>query len=288
MPFTNCVERLARVEVEEADQVDEREREREPERDQPPSRGSLGRRASSQRPHARRRPRRAARSMSARLDRAGDLPVHLLEGDREERREEEEARSTRSSLTRATCSQEGRRTPRCASGARAVAATRPRAASRSAARRATSPSSSAERGADPLDVVGCDDDAGPGLADQLGGRAVGRHDREDRPLGGEVLEDLAREHALAAPGRVGDQQQQRLRVALELERLAARRVREQPQPVAESERLGPERGRPSGSRRGSAPRRRARTRRARSGTAAGRACRRSCPVCVIRKRSPRR
>ena len=38
----------------------------------------------------------------------------------------------------------------------------------------------AERGLDRLDVVGWSDDAGAGLADQVGGGAVRRHEREDR------------------------------------------------------------------------------------------------------------
>ena len=44
---------------------------------------------------------------------------------------------------------------------------------------------------------------------------------------------------LPAAAGLRDQQQQRLRVALELERAAARRVRDQLEPVAEAERLGP-------------------------------------------------
>ena len=51
----------------------------------------------------------------------------------------------------------------------------------------------AERGQladDPLDVVRGDDRAGAGLLQQPGGSSVGRDEREDRPLGGEVLEDL--------------------------------------------------------------------------------------------------
>ena len=44
---------------------------------------------------------------------------------------------------------------------------------------------------------------------------------------------------LAAAARLGDQQQQRLRVALQLERAAARHVGDQLEPVAEAERLGP-------------------------------------------------
>ena len=56
----------------------------------------------------------------------------------------------------------------------------------------------------------------PGLPDEPGRRPVRRNAGEDRPLGGEVLEDLAREHAAAAAARLGDQQQQRLGVALQL------------------------------------------------------------------------
>ena len=88
------------------------------------------------------------------------------------------------------------------------------------------------------------------------GGAVGRHDGEDRPLGREVLEHLAAEHALAAAARLRDQEQQRLGVALQLERAAARRVGDQLEPVAERQLPRPTRGRSSGSRRGSARRRR--------------------------------
>ena len=131
------------------------------------------------------------------------------------------------------------RNPPRGCGARAVAATPPRAASRPAGRRASAPSSSASAARIPSTSSGAATTPAPGLPDQLGGRAVGRHDGEDRPLRREVLEHLAREHALAAPGRVGDQQEQRLGVALELQRLAPRRVRKQAEPVAESEPLGP-------------------------------------------------
>ena len=47
------------------------------------------------------------------------------------------------------------------------------------------------------------------------------------------------EHALAAPARFGDEEQERLGVALESERLGARRVRDQLEPVAEAEPLRP-------------------------------------------------
>ena len=72
-----------------------------------------------------------------------------------------------------------------------------------------------ERGADAVDVVRRDDDTRTRLAQELGGRAVGRDDGEDRPARREVLEDLPRQHALPATPRLGHQQEERLRVALE-------------------------------------------------------------------------
>ena len=88
-------------------------------------------------------------------------------------------------------------------------------------------------------VVGRGHDARARVADQLRSRAVRRHRGEDRPLGREVLEHLPGEDALAAAAGLGDQEQQRLGVALQLERAAARHVRDQLEPVAERERLGP-------------------------------------------------
>ena len=88
-------------------------------------------------------------------------------------------------------------------------------------------------------VVRRDDDARARLADQLGGGAVGGNRGEDRPLGGEILEHLPGEHAASSSARVGDQQEQRLRVPLQLERAAAGDVRDQLQPVAEPEALRP-------------------------------------------------
>ena len=133
-----------------------------------------------------------------------------------------------------------------------------------------------ERVPDAVDVVRRDDDARAGLADELGGGAVRRNDGEDRAAGGEVLEHLPGEDALAAPARLRDQQQQRLGVALQLERLGPRRVRDQLEPVAEPELLGPlavgraEVADEAGDRVEPG------VVRAPAGTAAGRACRRSC------------
>src|SRR5690606_28473298 len=66
-----------------------------------------------------------------------------------------------------------------------------------------------------------------------------RHDREDRPADGEVLEHLPGEDAPAAAARLRDQEEERLRVTLERERGGARRVRDQLEAVAEAERLRP-------------------------------------------------
>ena len=114
-----------------------------------------------------------------------------------------------------------------------------------------------------------------GLADQVGGGAVRRHGREDRPLRGEVLEHLPGEDTATAAVGLGDQQQQRIRVPLQGERRVARRVLVQLEPVSEVECLGPLRGRWPGSRRGSGRRRRRRCRGAPAGTGADRGGRRS-------------
>ena len=137
------------------------------------------------------------------------------------------------------------------------------------------------------DVVRRDDDAGAGLADQLRGGAVRRDDGEDRPLGGEVLEDLPGEHAAAAAARLGDQQQQRLRVALELERAAARRRTGSARAGRRARALSAH-SRSAGRK---SPTKRATTSSPDSASAVrnGRGSRlpKKLPVCVIRKRSPR-
>ena len=84
-------------------------------------------------------------------------------------------------------------------------------------------------------VVGRGDDAGAGLADQLRRGPVERDGGEDRTADRDVLEDLAREDALAPAAGVGDEEEQRLGVALERERLGPRRVRQQLEPIAELE-----------------------------------------------------
>ena len=181
---------------------------------------------------------------------AGDVPVHLLERRHEERGEEE---------------------PRHDALLRARHGDATRAGVRAAARHATLLSRSASSSTRSLResflrhssesgvpsrlpafqraveveqrlphralVVGRNDHARASLAHELRGRAVGRDDGEDRPLGGEVLEDLPRQDALAAAARLRDQEEQRLGVPLQLERAAARDVAEELDPVAEAERL---------------------------------------------------
>ena len=152
-----------------------------------------------------------------------------FEGDREDGGEEEpvarpareDARapaSARTATRRLTASARSRSASSSARagarGARGVRGSRPRGS-------AAGPEAAVqllERRARALRVVGRGDDAGARLADEAGRRAVGRHGGQDRALGGEVLEHLPRQDALAAPAGVGDEQEQRLRVALQLER----------------------------------------------------------------------
>ena len=104
-----------------------------------------------------------------------------------------------------------------------------RSSSRSASQAATD---SRDRGRDRSLVVGIGDPGRAGVAQQRRGVALGRHEREDRALGGEVLEDLARDdREPAAAGARHEQQEdvgrphggERLGVrpeALERERIA--------------------------------------------------------------------
>ena len=67
----------------------------------------------------------------------------------------------------------------------------------------------------------------PGLAQERSGSAVLRHGREDRRPGGEVLEDLGSDDEAPAALACGDEQEQRVGVALERQRLVAREVGDQ-------------------------------------------------------------
>ena len=96
-----------------------------------------------------------------------------------------------------------------------------------------------ERGLKTRDVVGGNDDSGSRLPDQRRRRAVGRDRGENRALGRQVLEDLAAEDTLPSPVRFGDEQEERLRVALEAQGLGARRVLDQLEALTQAELLGP-------------------------------------------------
>ena len=95
-----------------------------------------------------------------------------------------------------------------------------------------------DRGREPVHVVGADDDAGARLTDERGGLAVERDGGDDRALGGEVLEDLPGEDGAAAAARVGNEKEERLRVALERERLPPRHERKKLDAVADPDPLG--------------------------------------------------
>ena len=134
-PLRELVERLLRLEVEEAEQVHQKERgeEREHDRARPrPARPGLQRERAEE----------EDRQDIGDADGAGDVPVHLLERHAEERREEQES-ATRLMLMRGSAA--GRRAPRRASHERACRATRARAASHRASRRASARAGRAAR-----------------------------------------------------------------------------------------------------------------------------------------------
>ena len=78
-PFRELVDALLRVEVEEAREIDEQERGEEGEQDR--------RRARHDAPaRQRKREQEENREHVGQAERTGDVPVHLLERDREQRR----------------------------------------------------------------------------------------------------------------------------------------------------------------------------------------------------------
>ena len=74
-----------------------------------------------------------------------------------------------------------------------------------------------------------------GLFDEGSGFAVWRNRCQDRPTRGEVFEELRRDHPTPTPACVRNEQEQRFRAALKLERTASRHVTEQLDPVRESQ-----------------------------------------------------
>ena len=168
-------------------------------------------------------------------DGAGEVPVHLLERHAEDAREEQEARDaphpTTCSSRRASSSERVRRdTLRRHSSENGAPSSVPArhfaCRSRSAA---VIPATSSGATTTPAPASRISSAAAPsgGTTARIG-RSAARYSNT-----------FPREHALAPAARVGDQQEQRLRVALQLERPAARRVRDQLEPVAERARLRP-------------------------------------------------
>ena len=272
-PLRPLGERLVGLEVEEADQVDGEEGEEEERRD---------RRAPGEPAVA------GAEAVAGEGDqedpgedvgeaeRARDLPLQLRERDREDGREEERVDDGAGPASWSQRADELRELLGARAAREAVARLLRDVGPGQAAvreplvqlgeRRTSSASTSSGGATTPAPVSRIRSAAAPS-----GGTA-----REDRPLGGEVLEDLARRErpcrarprpgsgAAAPPSRAGA-------------RATPGAARTGSAPAGRRARaLPPTRGRRSGSRRGSAPARRAPTRRARSGTDAGRACRRSC------------
>ncbi len=145
---------------------------------------------------------------------AAEVPVHLLEGAAEERRQEEEGGEPSSWAPLHRQDQVGKlldagspgelRLPR---GRERLTGERPRPPAVAHARRARARSRRCRRERRR---------SRHRSPEQRGGRAVGRHERKDRAFCGQVLEDLAREHAPPAAVGLGDQEQERLGVALEL------------------------------------------------------------------------
>ena len=223
------------VEVEEPDQVHEEEREEEGAED---STGARHRPVPTPDPRDGERDHKEARGdiRDAHVD-PTDRPADFREGDRENGREEqrvEEVLSTFHATLRSTSA---------SSSARAALESRVRASAESVAP-SSSPASPAalevaDRTSHAVDVVRRDDDRRARLVQEASRLAVGRNDRQNRTLRRQVLEDLGRENAAAAPLRVRNDQEQRLRVSLEREGLSMRQIRNELEPVGQPEPLGP-------------------------------------------------
>ena len=266
---------LRRVEVEEADEVDREEREPERERDDRRVRElPVARRDAVD--HERREEERG-QDVGER-QRPADRPVHLLERHARRWSRGRGSASCRASLsTRANSSARVRRSSFVrSSGESGVPASEP-ACQRACRSRSAASIASTSSGATITPA--------PASRTNAGGRAVGRHCRDDRALGGEVLEHLRRDHARAAPRHLGHQQEvaPRSRAGARAtggaERTGAARA------ARRARALRPTRGRPRGSRRRSARPSRSRSARA-NAVRNGRGSRlpNIAPVCVTRKR----
>ena len=125
----------------------------------------------------------------------------------------------------------------------------------------------------------------PGRAEQIGGDPLGRDERQHRPLGRQVLEELAREDAQPAAAGARDEEQQGVGGLHRGERLVVRQEAVDAKRCAQPERLGPFADRPCESPRRSGPRPR---RAARAGRRAGRATPPGTVVGCGRRRRTRR
>ena len=176
---------------------------------------------------------------------ARDVPVHLLEGDAEERREQEEARRPRARDRTRHCDRcRAHRRLRKRSASSSMRAARDSFSrhsgesgvpSRRPSRQRACRSSSASR----MPTTSSGPATMPAFVSRMSFAAApsGRNEREDRPLGREILEHLPREDAAPAPARIGNQQEQRVGFPLHRERRAARHVVDELHPVAELEAL---------------------------------------------------
>ena len=185
-PLAVLVERLAGLEVEEADQVDEqeggqeREQHRRRARHRPRAAGRAGRRRTRQRnPSAVRSARKTepATFHCTFAKVAQKTAARKKNGTRRALASQSRLQSSSASSSTRACRESARR----CSSVRWPSLQLPGPPARVQAQ---------QRLADPLHVVGRDDDARARLAHELGGGAVGGHGGQDRPLGGQVLEDL--------------------------------------------------------------------------------------------------
>ena len=221
------VERLLRLDVEEADQVDHQQCGEDCEH-----RHGRAREAGTS-PFEGEGDQEHDREDVGEPDRARDVPLHLLPGDAQECGQEERAGDLQASplSTSASSSTRADRPSRSRSaGDSGVPSSAPACHfACSSDRAAVKAGTSSGRRHDP----------GSGLTDEIRRGAVGRHSGQDRALGREVLENLPRQHSAPTSARFGDQQEESIGIALERERLAARHVRMQLEPVPEPERLRP-------------------------------------------------
>ena len=221
---------LLRLEVEEAGQVHDQERRAEAEHGENRRRHETVAVADAARDEG---DEEEERDDVREVHAPGDVPVDVLERDREDRREEEERRESVGEPHAESPQQVGELL-RSGPARQPVLELVGEAA---VLERALLPAGSEtlDGGSQRSDVVRCDDDSGVGAAHELGGDPVGGHGGENRPLSREVLEDLPGRNRPSAPTRLREEQEERLRVALQLERRTTRHVRDLLDALAEPE-----------------------------------------------------